>query len=54
MRFHSFKGGNLISVKGDKKYLAFLLLEAMYKNKKINEKTYRNIMRLKAQYVGEQ
>lgn len=49
----SFKGGNLISAKGDTKYLAFLLLEAMYKNNKINEKTYQNIMRMKAQYVGQ-
>ena len=30
----SLKGGELISVKGDTKFIAFLLLEAMYQNKK--------------------
>lgn len=49
----SFKGGNLKSAKGDTKYLAFLLLEIMFQNKKINEKTFQNIMRMKAQYVGQ-
>jgi len=49
----SFKGGNLISVKGDTRYIAFLLLEAMYQNKKINEKTFKNIMRLKSQYFEQ-
>ena len=49
--FHSLKGGNLISVKGDTKYIAFLLLEVMYKHNKINDKTYQNIIRMKEQYL---
>lgn len=49
-----FKGEGLISVKGDTKLIAFLLLEAMYQNKKINEKTFKNIMRMKTQYLEQQ
>ncbi len=50
----SFKGGNLISAKTDTKYLAFLLLESLYFSKKLNCKTYENVLRMKTQYMKKQ
>ena len=35
----------------DEEYVAFLLLESMYKSGKINKATYENVLKEKSRYI---
>ena len=37
----------------DEQYIAFLLLESMYKSEKINKATYENVLKEKRKYIEE-
>lgn len=37
----------------DEQYIAFLLLESMYKSGKINKATYENVLKEKRKYIEE-
>mgnify|MGYP004675039673 CR=1 FL=1 len=37
----------------DEQYIAFLLLESMYKSGKINKVTYENVLKEKRKYIEE-
>lgn len=37
----------------DEQYIAFLLLESMYKSGKINKATYENVLKGKRKYIEE-
>ena len=37
----------------DEDYVAFLLFEAMYKDGKIDEKTYGNVVKMKDEYLAK-
>ncbi len=52
-KYRSDKRTEKIKRGNDEQYIAFLLLESMYKSGKINKATYENVLKEKRKYIEE-